>query len=169
MKRRSFLTGAALASLAGTACRREQSSFRTLTDSEAQTLGALCAQIIPSDDQPGADWAGAVQFIDIQLTRHYKKHREKYREGLKKAEGIATGRFGRPLAQLPAQDQLRCTEELERADREFFSLLLAHTMQSFYGSPRHGGNRDAVSWRMLGVPPLQVRGRNRYDLSEGRS
>jgi gluconate 2-dehydrogenase gamma chain len=162
MKRRSFLAGAAAASLGATACRREQSSFRTLTQSEAQTLHALCAQIVPADDQPGADQAGAVDFIDIQLTRRYKQHRETYREGLKKAA---------PIVQLPPGDRLKFAEELERTAPRFFGLLVAHTMQSFYGSPRHGGNRDAVSWRMLGVPPVPVRGRNQYDLTieRGRS
>ena len=168
MKRRSFLTGAAVASLAGTACHREQSSLRTLTEMEARTLGALCSQIVPADDQPGADWAGAVRFIDVQLTRHYKQHRQKYRDGLQKAESIAAARYQRPLTDLPPAGQLQCVQELERQSPEFFSLLVAHTMQSFYGSPRHGGNRDAVSWRMLGVPPVPVRGRNQYDLGRSR-
>jgi gluconate 2-dehydrogenase gamma chain len=160
MKRRTFLAGVAAASLAGTACRRQPSSFRTLTDAEARTLSALCGSIVPADDYPGAGQAGAVQFIDIQLTRHYKAFREKYREGLARAEATAAGRFGHPLAELAPQDRLRCAEELERSAPEFFAMLVAHTMQSFYGSPRHGGNRDAVSWRMLGVPPAPVRGRS---------
>jgi gluconate 2-dehydrogenase gamma chain len=39
-------------------------------------------------------------------------------------------------------------------------------MQGFYGDPRHGGNRDRVSWKMLGVPYPPVRGRLRYDLTD---
>jgi len=167
MKRRTFLAGAASASLAGTACRRQQSSFRTLTDAEAQTLRTLCGQIVPSDDYPGADEAGAVQFIDIQLTRHYKPHREKYRQGLEKADALAAGRFGRPAAQLSREDQARFAQEFERTAPDFFTMLVAHTMQSFYGSPRHGGNHDAVSWRMVGVPPVPVRGRDQYDFTKG--
>ena len=31
-------------------------------------------------------------------------------------------------------------------------LLREYTMMGFYGDPRHGGNKDRVSWRMLGVP-----------------
>ena len=34
----------------------------------------------------------------------------------------------------------------------FFDLLLTHTRQGFYGDPRHGGNRDLVSWKMVGLP-----------------
>jgi len=37
--------------------------------------------------------------------------------------------------------------------------LVDHTIQGFYGGPRHGGNRDAVSWRMLGLPTAPVRSR----------
>jgi len=29
----------------------------------------------------------------------------------------------------------------------------------FYGDPRHGGNKDRVSWRMLGVADPPIRGR----------
>jgi hypothetical protein len=32
-------------------------------------------------------------------------------------------------------------------------------MMSFYGDPRHGGNKDRVSWKMLGVPDPPIRGR----------
>jgi gluconate 2-dehydrogenase gamma chain len=41
----------------------------------------------------------------------------------------------------------------------FFALLREHTMMGFYGDPRHGGNKDRVSWRMLGVADPPIRGR----------
>jgi len=44
--------------------------------------------------------------------------------------------------------------------------VVSHTMQGYYGDPRHGGNRDAVSWTMLGVPASPIRGRAKYDLSK---
>jgi gluconate 2-dehydrogenase gamma chain len=170
MNRRRFLTGAAVASLAGPACRRQPASaYRTLSDAEAASLGVLCEQIIPTDQDLGARWAGAVRFIDIQLTRHYSIYRERYRGGIAEAEAIASAKFGRSLTALNGTEQLQCAQQLEREDREFFNLLVAHTMQSYYGSPRHGGNRDYVGWRMLGVSPLPVRGRNSYDLARVRT
>jgi gluconate 2-dehydrogenase gamma chain len=42
-------------------------------------------------------------------------------------------------------------------------------MEGYYGSPRHGGNRDAVSWRMLGLDEPPLRGRAQYDLRKGSS
>jgi gluconate 2-dehydrogenase gamma chain len=60
-----------------------------------------------------------------------------------------------------------CAGALEAADRHFFNLVVSHTMQSYYGSPRHGGNREYVSWRMLGVPPVPARGRQQHNLGGG--
>ncbi len=34
----------------------------------------------------------------------------------------------------------------------FFSLLLTLTREGFFADPIHGGNRDKVSWRLLGFP-----------------
>ncbi len=49
----------------------------------------------------------------------------------------------------------------------FLSLVRSHTLQGYYGSPRHGGNRNAVSWRMLGLDEPLLRGRAQYDLKKG--
>ncbi len=53
---------------------------------------------------------------------------------------------------------------IEQQNRWFFDLVRGHTLEGYYGSPRHGGNRDAVSWRMLGLAEPPVRGRAQYDL-----
>ncbi len=50
--------------------------------------------------------------------------------------------------------------------KQFFDLILSHAMQGYYGDPRHGGNREAAGWRMLGIPATQVRGRDQYDLTK---
>jgi len=42
---------------------------------------------------------------------------------------------------------------------DFFGLARDHTMMGFYGDPRHGGNHDRLSWKMLGVPDPPIRGR----------
>jgi hypothetical protein len=39
-------------------------------------------------------------------------------------------------------------------------------MQGFYGDPRHGGNLNRVSWKMLRLPYPPVRGR--YDFNAAR-
>jgi gluconate 2-dehydrogenase gamma chain len=46
--------------------------------------------------------------------------------------------------------------------KQFFNILLARTMQGFYGSPRHGGNKDYASYRMLKLEYPLLIGQNRY-------
>jgi gluconate 2-dehydrogenase gamma chain len=45
-------------------------------------------------------------------------------------------------------------------------MVRQHSLQGFYGSPGHGGNREYISYRMLGIDYPKVIGQNRYnDLS----
>jgi gluconate 2-dehydrogenase gamma chain len=129
-----------------------------LTAAQARTLAAVCDQIVPADDFVGASGAGVLEYIDRQLARHYKRHRSIYADGLRSLDELG-------FTRLPSHKQFELLAQIEAgkaADsrtREFFALAVAHTMQGYYGMARHGGNRDYVSWRMLGVPVRPVRGR----------
>jgi gluconate 2-dehydrogenase gamma chain len=139
--RRTFLGSAAVAVSGVAAGCGARSSWRFFTEPEARALDALLAFIIPTDDTPGAREAGVIHYIDRQLTRRFREHRKTYRDG---------------IAALPATlDEA----SLAKIPKAFFDLVVSHAMQGFYGNPRHGGNRDFVSWRMLGIPPVPVRGR----------
>ena len=156
--RRTFLGAAAAATLTGAAgCGGASGAWRFFTDREARTLEAILDRLIPEDDAPGARQAGVIHYVDRQLKTHFREHRKTYRDGLAAADGLA----GCCLADVQPALREKVIRELERgpATRPFFELVLAHAMQGFYGNPRHGGNREFVSWRMLGVAPLQVRGR----------
>ena len=87
--------------------------------------------------------------------------------GLEQAQAMSRKRFGQELAVLTQQQQLEIVSEHSSRDRGFFELVRSHTFEGYYGSPRHGGNRDAVSWRMLGLPEPPPRGRAQYDLGKG--
>jgi len=163
--RRSFLAGAVLGTVS---CRRDAGARLALSGEEARTLDAICDQLIPADQDPGAASTGAVVFIDRQLAGPYRRHRRAYREGLARAAEFSRKLFGKPMEQLTGDQRLAVVDRLEDEARPFFELVLAHTMQGFYGSPRHGGNRDYASWRMLRVPASPVRGRILYDLRQGK-
>ncbi len=151
MDRRRFIA----AGLAGTAvgCTRSKSPWRFFTADEARTVGAVCAHIVPQDRDPGAVEAGAVVFIDRQLAGFYKPLQPAYRQGI--------AAIGAGFADLPATAQLDALHRIEGnpETKPFFDMLVAHTMQGFYGDPRHGGNRGRVSWKMLGVASPPLRGR----------
>jgi gluconate 2-dehydrogenase gamma chain len=165
--RRTFLQAAAAVAAAGTAtgCRGAKSRWRFFSIEEADTLQAILAWIIPADRDPGAVQADAIQYIDRQLRGRFAAQGKTYRDGLAAANRLAGGSFAAASAsrQQEILRQLEHDPDLHR----FFDLVVTHALQGFYGSPRHGGNRDFVSWRMLGVPVLPARGRDTRDLPKG--
>jgi len=163
VQRRRFLGAGLSATAAGVlaSCGRTGGGphWRFFTAAEARSVDAICEQIIPADTDPGARQAGVVNFIDLQLTKHHKRHQAAYRKGIAGVDAVSRKLFGKPFAELPSEQQVEVLTDVENNDAEFFGLIRAHTMQGFYGDPRHGGNRGAMSWKMLGLPSPPVRGR----------
>ena len=169
--RRGFLkTGAVAAAATAVACGKPASRWRALTEEEVKTLAAACDQIVPPDQDPGAAEAGVVSFVDRQLATRQKKERPRWQAGLRGLDATARRRHGKPFVDLPFEVQTAVLQDVEKGAVEaadwsgvapvaFFALLREHTMMGFYGDPRHGGNKDRVSWRMLGVPDPPIRGR----------
>lgn len=175
MQRRYLLqaAGAVLVLGMGGGCGRTRPAYRLFAEAEAETLTALVNQIIPDDETPGAGWAHVVRFLDRQLARAYGQHRQAYRDGLAALERSAQAIHRRAFATLTFEQQEALVERMEAGDlpaelwgdlppRDFFRTVRTHTMQGYYADPRHGGNRDGVSWKMLGVPYPPVRGRDDY-------
>ena len=163
--RRDLLRAAASGTALTVACGRSESPFRFLSRAEARTLTAVCDQIIPPDEHPGASQVGAVDYIDRQLNAFHKRFRIQYRQGLRQLDEIARKRHGQAFSALSAADATELLQAIEARrvgtadDRNFFAVCIRHTMEGFYGNPRHGGNRDHASWRMLGIPVMPLRGR----------
>lgn len=118
----------------------------------------------------GAAWAGVVAYIDRQLTGPYRKLQKTYGGGIAGTNATAVKMFGAPFAALNAHSQDAVLTAMEKGDaptdcwkglaaKRFFDLVVTHTLQGFYGDPRHGGNRDRASWKMLRLPYPPVRGR----------
>jgi gluconate 2-dehydrogenase gamma chain len=180
LNRRKFLqtaTAAAAAAGVGVGCGGSKSPWQFLTVDQSRTLAAMCDHIIPADDDPGAAWAGVVNYIDRQLCGPLKHLRDPYRHGIASVEQTSRSLFGGEFLSLPAEQQTELLNRLEQgqvprdawtkiSSQDFFALLLDHTMQGFYGDPRHGGNRDAASWKMLGIPYPPIRGRLHYDVNK---
>jgi gluconate 2-dehydrogenase gamma chain len=170
MDRRRFLEAAAgtMAAAPIAACASRPGGRFSLSAAEVQTLAALCDRIVPPDQDPGAVWAGAVDFIDRHLARALKRHLGAYREGLAALDATSAALRGRPFAELSADEQDGVLTRVEKDEvpaeiwtgvsaPEFFGLVVDHTLASYYGDPRHGGNRDGSSWRMLGIPHPPLR------------
>ena len=167
--RRQFVAASAISSAAlAVGCKTsQQGNWDFLTDAQARTLTAICDQLIPADDYPSASQAGALVYIDRQLARHYRRHRNVYRDGLAQAGEISRKLFGKDLPDLTAPQQLDLVTAVEKENPAFFTLVRTHTFEGYYGTPRHGGNRDAASWKMLGMAEPPLRGRAQYDTRKG--
>ncbi|HEV2484555.1 MAG TPA: gluconate 2-dehydrogenase subunit 3 family protein [Terracidiphilus sp.] len=165
LTRRQFVAAGAMggAALAVGCAGSKQGNWDFLSDAQARTLMAICDQIVPADDFPSASQAGVLTYIDRQLARHYRRHRDTYRDGLEQADGMSRKRFGLDLAALAAPQQFEMVSAVEKENSIFFNLVRSHTLEGYYGAPRHGGNRNAVSWKMVGMAEPPVRGRAQYD------
>jgi gluconate 2-dehydrogenase gamma chain len=159
MKRRYFLASATAACACSPGPRP---GLRVFSEPEARALNAWLDCLIPADQHPGAVDAAVLHFIDRQLTRRYRRHQPEYREALRLAHRAALQHGAESFPALPFEQRTRVLEDIEQSHPRLFNLILDHCMQGFYGSPRHGGNKDYASWRMLGVPPAPVRGRLHY-------
>jgi gluconate 2-dehydrogenase gamma chain len=141
-----------------------------LSDDEARALAAASDQIVPPDEDPGAAQAGVVAFIDRQLATREKKSLATWRSGIRSLDATARRLHAKPFVELEGDAQAGLLRSLEQhavdmADwpevdpTDFFRNLRWHTLMGFYGDPRHGGNRERVAWKMLGIPDPPIRGR----------
>ncbi len=182
LSRREFVrlvTGGTTALLISfnTACRNKISKWHFLDEQEITLLDAIAEQIIPTDDFPGGRWANVSNFIDKQLDTYYRIHQTAYREGLAALEKTVIGMKGKKFEELSFAEQTTLLMMMESGEfrdnywkdhpsADFFDMVRQHSLQGYYGSPGHGGNRDYVSYRMLGLDYPNVIGQNRYkDLS----
>jgi gluconate 2-dehydrogenase gamma chain len=85
----------------------------------------------------------------------------RYRAGLAALDAyLRKAKNNRGFADLGAaeQDEVLKTLEAGKADlgtvnsTAFFNLVLQNTMEGFFADPIYGGNRDMVSWKMIGFP-----------------
>ena len=155
------------------ACSKPPARWKFFTADEMETLSAICEQIIPADEDPGAVDVGVPIFIDRQLTGPYRRFQEMYRRGLAGVEDSSQTMFGKRFAALSWSNQTALLKALEsgkpagqawktRSAAAFFDMVRDHSLQGFYGSPRHGGNREYASYRMLKLDYPQIIGQNRY-------
>lgn len=152
----------------------QKSSLRVFTNEEAECLGCICEQLIPADNFSGAREAGVVNFIDKLLFQRFPELTEPYRNGVRSLENFCRETYRSTFAQLDWDAQHHVLTRMEKGElpvsfwkepnqREFFNMTLRNTMQGYYGPPRHGGNENYVSYRMMRLDfPLLI-GQNRYE------
>jgi len=107
-----------------------------------------------------------VNYIDVQLSSRLKRMKKVYRSGIAQLNDLSFERYGKKFISLSDQQQVEFLTAIDRDKawkettlHKFFRIVVDHTMQGFYGDPRHGGNRNRASWAMLNLPYPPIRGR----------
>ena len=135
--------------------------FAFFTPEQAAEVEALTAEIIPSDNTPGAREAHVVAFIDRALVTFEHERQEDYRKGLDEL-AAATKKLvpsASRFSALSADDKIKLLTSIEKTP--FFELVRVHTITGFFADPVHGGNHGRVGWALVGwddslehVPPF---------------
>ena len=159
----------------------ETPGWKFFTAEEAREVEAIVERLIPADDLSvsGKD-AGCAVFIDRQLAGEYGTFDRLYMQGpFEKGTamqgdqsplvpqqryrlGIAglTAYCQKQFSALGSEERDKVLTDLEAGAIElqgidaklFFQQVLGNTMEGFFADPIYGGNRDMVSWKMIGFP-----------------
>ena len=149
---------------------------------EAAFIEAAVARLIPADEQwGGALEASVPNYLDKQLAGAWGAGERLYRSGpwypgtpeqgyqLPFTPGelfhTALGAInksgdGARFVKMPPDGQDGYLKRLEEGGKDlsgvpsdvFFAQFLELTLEGFFSDPVYGGNRDMVSWRMIGFP-----------------
>jgi gluconate 2-dehydrogenase subunit 3-like protein len=128
---------------------------RNLTPEQLRDLDAISAQIIPTDEKPGAHEAGVVYFIDNALGGFFSPHRAEFAADYTEfAAGVARENGGKRFADLPVREQQVYLGSIEGT--RFFVNVRMLTIVGFMASPSYGGNRNGVGWQVIGFKDEHV-------------
>ncbi len=138
---------------------------------ELSPSGSDCGVAVYIDRALASAWGGGAKLY--RAGPYIKgKPEQGYQLPLTPAEFIAAGiaaanewsrkTYGKDFDQLDAGNRVEALKAMEEGKAEFdnfnarafFTRLHALAMEGFFSDPIYGGNRNMVSWRMLGFPGL---------------
>jgi gluconate 2-dehydrogenase gamma chain len=140
-------------------------ALETLTAAEADTLEAIVARLIPTDENgPGATEARAAHYIDRALTGPLRGSRASYAANLAALDAYAQASKGAPFVKLSPQDQDAVLTDVEKNvatgftpnAAAFFALVRTHTIQGTFCDPYYGGNAEFVGWDLIAYPGIRL-------------
>ncbi len=124
--------------------------FAFFTPEQAAEVEAMAAQIIPTDQTPGAREARVINFIDRALVTFDSGNQSAYVDGLNELAAQTAKRFpGKTkFSALTGAQQIELLTAIEQTP--FFNLVRTHTVTGFFSSPVHGGNYGKAGWELIG-------------------
>jgi gluconate 2-dehydrogenase gamma chain len=126
-------------------------SYRFFTPQQAADYDAFAAQIIPTDDTPGAREANVVHFTDFLLSGVDSDQQAQFRDALTalhdQAVKIVPG--AKSFAALTPEQQIAAIKAMEKNPP--FWLLRGFVLTGCFCDPSlGGGNKDQIGWKLIG-------------------
>jgi gluconate 2-dehydrogenase gamma chain len=138
---------------------------------ELSPSGTACGCVAFIDRQLASAWGGGAKmyrsgpFSKGAPEQGYQSPLspgEYFTAGIAAANEWSRQMFGEEFDRLCPADRIEALKVMEEGNaefanfdlRDFFERLLTMTLEGFFSDPMYGGNRDKVSWRMLGFPGL---------------
>lgn len=88
---------------------------RTLSEKQGEMVLTMGEHILPATDTPGARGARVHEYIDAMLTDYYPEDiRQRFLDGLERADAHARRVFGRPFLESSPEEQLQLSQALNR-------------------------------------------------------
>jgi gluconate 2-dehydrogenase gamma chain len=131
---------------------------RTFSAAAFATLSAVCEQLLPRDQDPGALDLGVPAFIDAMVaTPELASVREMLLKVLPIIDKESRKRFGGkafPEASSAERDSvLESWQNGSESRQHFFDVILSLTFEGAFGDPKYGGNTGGRGFSMIGFSP----------------
>ena len=124
--------------------------FEFFTPEQAVEAEAIAAQIIPTDDMPGAREAGIVYFMDRALHTFASDQQKPFVEGLAQVQAKTKELFpdvAKFSAATPEQ-QIAVLTGIEKTPA--FEMFRFAAITGFLADPSYAGNRNEAGWKVIG-------------------
>jgi gluconate 2-dehydrogenase gamma chain len=138
---------------------------------ELTPAGTDCGIVTFIDRQLASAWGGGAKmyrqgpFLKAKPQHGYQlplTPREFFTAGIAAANAWSRKAYGKDFDRLASKEREAALKELEAGKaalpdfngKQFFEALLQITMEGFFADPIYGGNRNKVSWKMVGFPGL---------------
>jgi len=140
----------AIAAYAGSIAPAEPYEFFTLE--QAREFDAISAQIVPTDETPGAREAHVVRFVDRYVATIGKASQPDWQWAFRDlGDAVAKKTPGnRSFAALSDAEQIAFLTVYEQAHPWGLGGWRYFTMLGMFSDPIHGGNFNKVGWKLIG-------------------
>jgi len=149
-----------------TAPAKLQEVFVFFNQTEAATVKAMAAQIIPgSASDPGAAEAGAHIYIDRALNGAYSSQQQSYKRGLAAVNAYSQSLYKKNFPDITASQQSGILTDMQAGKptnfygpsaAAFLTTVISHVREGTFADPVYGGNLNLAGWKMIGFPGAQV-------------